>query len=284
MVTTLREALRETTQRLRLGGIEAASFEAAQLVGWACGVSAERARTGDDPVSRDRAEQLGRAVKRRTEGEPLQYIIGRWSFMGLEFIVTPDVLIPRPDTETVVESLLPAARGIKSPRVLDLCCGSGCIGISMCALVPRCTAVMCDISPAALEIARRNAELNCVNRRVETVIVDVRAPVWESEPGKFDIIVSNPPYIPTEEIDTLQRELAFEPRIALDGGEDGLDFFRAIIKNFPTLLKKGGLLAFECGAGQDGTVAAMMEGAGFSDVHISPDLNGIGRLIYGKSL
>lgn len=204
-------------------------------------------------------EALENALNRRILREPLQYIIGRWDFYREEYFVSPACLIPRSDTEIIVDHLVKALP--KNARFLDLCTGSGCIAISIAKNRPDTTAMACDISNDALAIAKKNAEHNGV-ATVEFFHGDVTAPCTLNE--KFDCIVSNPPYIRSKVVDELEEELMHEPRIALDGGDDGMDFYRAIVENYTHLLKDGGFFAFEMGYDQRDDAAMLAEKHGFA--------------------
>ncbi len=190
-------------------------------------------------------EELENALARRINREPLQYIIGRWEFYKEEYFVTPDCLIPRSDTEVLVEWLVKNLP--KNAHFLDLCTGSGCIAVSTAKNRPDVVGKACDISRGALALAEKNALHNGVST-VEFFCCDVTKKSELSE--KFDLIVSNPPYIKTAVVDTLEKELFHEPRIALDGGVDGMDFYRAIVENFCENLGENGVFAFEMGYDQ----------------------------------
>lgn len=211
----------------------------------------------------DFEERAMALIRRRAAGEPAAYITGGWEFMGLPMIVNPDVLIPRIDTETVAEAALRAVEKLERPRVLDLCTGSGCIGIALAAKLVAARVVLADKSGAALKTARQNTLLNRVSSRCICMEADAfKAP--GAMFADFDLIVSNPPYIPAEDILGLDVSVKdFEPHLALDGGEDGLDFYRAICENWKSALKPGGWLVFECGIGQSEAVRTIGECAGF---------------------
>ncbi len=206
---------------------------------------------------------LRAAVDRRCAREPLQYILGKWAFFREEYFVSPDCLIPRADTEVLVEHLVKTLPN--GARVLDLCTGSGCIAISLLKNRPDCSGAAVDISEKALALAKKNAAHN-----------GVTLPLFEANVTKpsdfdetFDCIVSNPPYIRTAVVDTLDAEVLCEPRIALDGGEDGMDFYRAIVRNFARNLKAGGFFAFEFGYDQktDAATLAAAEDLAFSEIY-----------------
>ncbi len=214
-------------------------------------------------------------VKKRAERVPLQYITGTQEFMGLEFKLNPNVLIPRQDTETLVE----AALKVQKPgmRVLDLCTGSGCIIISLKHLADGITGVGSDVSKQALITARENAKINNVD------VEWVRSDLFTNISGAFDMIVSNPPYIPSRVIDTLMPEVRdFEPVEALDGHEDGLFFYEKILQECDLFLNPGGYLMFEIGYDQGEAVSARMQKAGFREIHVIRDLSGNDRVVCGR--
>lgn len=212
---------------------------------------------------------------------PLQYIIGREKFFGLDFVVNEDVLIPRPETETLVEAAIDLTNAIPDTQyaILDLCTGSGNIAISLTKSIANCRIVASDISPEALSVARENARLNGVLDR----IVFKESDLFCGIDGKFDVIVSNPPYIAQYEFETLQREVLKEPRLALDGGVDGLDFYRRIFSVAPRYLKMGGHCIVEIGFGQLPAVKNIVEGTNFFKVvEARPDQYGIDRIVIAK--
>lgn len=207
--------------------------------------------------------RLEELVSRRKSGEPLQYILGKWEFMGLPFYTRPCALIPRQDTETLCEEAL----SIGGKTLLDLCCGTGCIGVSL-AKLGGFEVTFGDISPDCLALARENAALNGVPGSF--VLTDM----FGNISGSYDMICVNPPYIPTSELASLQAEVKREPRLALDGGADGLDFYRRISRDYAAHLNPGGTLLMEIGAGQAADVAEM-----FSKAEIIKDICGIERVV-----
>ena len=225
---------------------------------------------------------MSRAVRRLLDGEPLAYVLGEWEFYGLPLRVTPDVLIPRDDTCAVAELAIRKALFLEQdPRILDLCCGSGCIGLAIASRVKDAKVTLADLSMEALAVAKENTGLNRLGGRVRCIQADAmqKAPAFL---GKYDMIVSNPPYIPDGDIaglDTSVRD--YEPHMALKGGADGLDFYRAIAKQWRGALCVGGKLLFEVGVGQADAVLRIMRGEGFGDLEITPDLNGIPRVVEG---
>lgn len=216
------------------------------------------------------------SLKRRCRREPIQYITGFQEFYGFEFEVTPDVLIPRPETELLVEYGSRALETSKDKHFLEVGVGSGCVSIAILKMVPdsRCTAV--DISPQAIEVARRNAISHGVPDRIELIQSDL----FEAVEGSFDVLISNPPYIPRRDLAGLMAEVRdFEPHSALDGGEDGLQVIRRLAEGAPAYLRKGGSIFIEVGAGQASAVASLLENGPFSGVSITKDLAGIGRMV-----
>lgn len=222
-------------------------------------------------VSEAEISQLEAALSRRIAGEPLQYILGKAWWMGLCLRVDRRVLIPRQDTETLAELALQFLRPIPSPRVLDLCTGSGAIGLCIARCRPDARVTLADISSEALQVARENARL--LGAQVETMQGDLFAPLAGRE---FDLIACNPPYIPTGEIGGLQAEVQKEPRLALDGGADGLDFYRRIAEEAPRYLAGGGYLLLEVGIGQAEAVVALVGGEAVRD------LNGVERVVWTR--
>lgn len=234
-------------------------------------------------TSRELEEKVLGYLNRRLKGEPLAYIAGAWEFYGLPMIVSPDVLIPRMDTEVLVDTALSYGRlrGRKI-RVLDLCCGSGCIACAVAAKLDSASVIAADISPAALEICRKNISLN----RLTSKIVPVRADATDWPPqhtGGFDMILSNPPYIATHELIELDSSVRdYEPLSALDGGSDGLDFYRAIIKHWTVTLRPNALMIFEVGEGQADAVKQMLLDAEFVSVDSRKDTLGVERVVIGQ--
>ncbi len=233
----------------------------------------------DHALSHGQLVRLESMLDRRTSGEPVQYILGNADFMGMRFEVTPDVLIPRQDTETLAEAALIDLRARPGePALLDLCAGSGCIGLSLASLAPDARVTLSDISREALDVVKRNA--HALGVRVELRHGDLFAAVGRE---RFDVIASNPPYIPRQELAGLQREVRFEPRLALDGGEDGLDFYRRIARDAAAHLNSGGAIFLEVGIGEAAAVLALMK------QHLScleagtiRDLNGVERVVFAK--
>ena len=283
MATTYNNLYLDARSRLRKAGVEGAQLEARELVCFASGKTREQlyrdmALYAPDPVE----EKLAALVERRLAGEPVAYLIGEWEFYGLTLDVTPDVLIPRMDTEVLAERAILLARAAgEGARVLDLCAGSGCVGLAVAANVPTCRVVLADVSEAALKICKGNVRRNELNARVTCVQADALqkpdAALWD-----FDVIACNPPYIPTGDLAGLDVSVRdYEPRSALDGGADGLDFYRAIAAQWGSALRLGGSLLFEVGINQAMDVAALLEGSGFEDIQSTQDTQGIPRVVEG---
>lgn len=252
---------KEICNALMAAGIDSAAREAAMLLSFYCSVPESEIifRKNEDFES----AELMAAVEKRCMHYPLQYIFGEWYFCGEVYEVNENCLIPREDTERLVEKaaeLLPVGA-----RFIDLCTGSGCIAISLLAKRRDLEGVCVDVFPETLALAKKNAERNCVSDRLSFVLSDVLDGEFMSELGSFDAIISNPPYIPTEVVDSsLAAELSHEPRAALDGGHDGLIFYRKLISEYGKYLADGGKMLFEIGFDQGESVSALAEADGYS--------------------
>lgn len=222
-------------------------------------------------------------VRRALQGEPLAYILGQWDFCGMTLTVTPDVLIPRDDTMAVTELAMKKALFLEqNPRILDLCAGSGCIGLAIAHRVKDARVTLGEWSPAAIQVAKRNIVDQKLSGRVSCMRVDAMKPA-SSFLGTFDLIVSNPPYVTKAEMQTLQPSVCdYEPHMALDGGEDGLDFYRAIVKNFTPALKSGGYLCFEFGMGQEDAVGRILEENNYEVLQWKQDSGEITRAVLAQ--
>lgn len=234
-------------------------------------------------ASEEEVERMESGVVRLLKGEPLAYVLGEWEFYGLKIHVTPDVLIPRDDTCAVAQLAMGQALFLpESPRILDLCTGSGCIGLALASRIKDARVTLADISKEALAVAKKNAALNKLSSKVSCVQSDALG-----EPaaflGKFDMIVSNPPYIDSREMQELPDSVAnFEPHLALFGGEDGLDFYRAIAKNYKAALKPGGYLCFEYGDTQGDDVCAILKENGYTILDRTRDYNDRERAVLAQ--
>ena len=285
MATTYNDLYLEIRRQLKAAGVEAATLEARELVCFGSGKTREAFyRDSALYVGPQTEEQIRRLVRRRLAGEPVAYLIGEWDFYGLTLDISEAVLIPRGDTEVLAREAIAYLRTLGSCRVLDLCAGSGCIGLAAAANVPEARVLLGDVSEAAVRVCRQNIRRCQLSGRVSTMVLDAR----EKPPaaiGEFDCLVSNPPYIPTGDIPGLDVSVRdYEPRLALDGGSDGYDFYSAILRGWPAVLRTGGRLYFEVGIGQADTVLRMMRAHGFGDINVVEDTGGIPRVVYGTYL
>ncbi len=231
----------------------------------------------NDPTSSDVRLHFDVIVQRRLAGEPIQYISGETEFYGLPFRVTPAVLIPRPETEHLVEEVLKRAAQFPHPRIIDIGTGSGCIAVALAAHLPHAAITAIDLSAEALTVACENAALNGVADRIRFLQGDLLAPVASEQ---FELIVSNPPYVPEIDRETLSVEVReHEPALALFAGPDGLDIYRRIIPAAHAALVPGGWLLVEIGYGQEAAVRALLTAAGFQSIEVHPDLQGIPRVV-----
>ncbi|MBK7074311.1 MAG: peptide chain release factor N(5)-glutamine methyltransferase [Myxococcales bacterium] len=251
-----------TTKRFTDAGVVGARLEAQVLLAHALGCTRMQLYTGfDRPLGEEELASARGLIKRRLGGEPLAYLVGEQEFWSRTFEVSPDVLIPRSDTETVVQAVLDrlGADKARPRRGLDLCTGSGILAITLARELPGLTMVATDVSTAAAAVATRNVARHQVGERVEVRVGDLWAPVGDEA---FDLIVSNPPYIRQAELAGLDREVQREPRLALDGGADGLGFYRRIVAGLAARLAPGGWIAVEHGHDQGPDVAALLDASG----------------------
>ena len=284
ILKTLNELYLGARRKLREAGISGYDLEARLLTAAASHRTKEQLLRDRHHYDTDGSYEaaLNALIERRLKGEPIAYILGEWEFYGLPLDITPDVLIPRVDTEVLVDAALEYIRKLpKAARVLDLCTGSGCVGLAIAAHTADARVLLADISPAALRVCRRNIIRNNLIRRVTTMEIDA----LKSPPlliGSFDAIVCNPPYIPSGDIAWLDESVrGYEPASALDGGEDGLLFYRGIVPKWKETLSEGGLLAFECGAGQAPAVAEILRVNGLEEIRTYKDTLGIERVVAG---
>lgn len=282
MATTYNNLYLDLRAELRAAGVEEATQSARELVCSACGKTKEELIRDGSLYASPEVERAAAALAQRLlGGEPVAYLVGEWEFFGLPLDISPAVLIPRPDTEVLAEQAIEKAKEFGACRVLDLCAGSGCIGLAVAANVPECHVLLGEIDLEALKVCRQNARRNNLAGRVTSIQLDAREKPSRSL-GEFQVLVSNPPYIPTKDIDTLDASVRdHEPHLALDGGEDGLDFYRAICTKWRDVLCENGRLLFEVGIGQADDVLRLMRQSGFGDVQILKDLHGIPRVVYG---
>lgn len=281
MVKKYGELYLEARRALRVTEGENASFIARELLSFASGKSSAALMADRELYASEETAAMVQAYTARiVRGEPLAYLLGKWSFYGMELTVTPDVLIPRDDTMAVTELAIETLRTMEPPqRVLDLCTGSGCIGLAIAHQVESARVTLADVSPAALKIAKKNLSDWKLTGRVNALQADVREPApkfW----GQFDLIVSNPPYITAQEMKALDRSVReHEPHLALEGGEDGLDFYRAIVQNYADSIRPGGWFCFEFGFRQHAQVGTILTDAGFRNLRFVKDGAGLIRAV-----
>lgn len=284
MALTYNNLYLDIRQSLRAIGVDAAPLEARELLCLATGKTQEELQRDSSLYVPEQIEaRVKNFMERRLAGEPIAYLLEEWEFYGMTLDISPDVLIPRPDTELLAERAIACAQATgEGARVLDLCTGSGCIGLAIAAQVPTCRSVLVDVSPGAIRIAKQNIRRNGLVSRVTCFPGDATQPP-DATLWKFDVIVCNPPYIPTEDLETLDVSVrAYEPILALDGGTDGLDFYRSIVVHWTKILRPNGMLLFEVGIGQADAVADMMCAVGYEGVTIYHDLAGIARVVEGR--
>lgn len=280
---TIEELYKKAKYVLQKAGIEDPAFDALCLIEKVFGYNRTMLIAKGDVVATHKQEQeFNGLVTRRADFEPLQYILGSWNFMGYDFNVGAGVLIPREDTSEVVTLCLEQAKNYKNPKILDLCAGSGAISVVLSKEILNADVTAVELSEEAFPYLLKNIQQN--NAKVKAVKGDIFKCIDDFENGSFDIIVSNPPYIIRDEIKTLQKEVQLEPTMALDGGVDGYDFYRFIVKNWSCKLKKNGSMAFELGEGQLDTVKKLMENENYGIFKEKIDLGNIQRAIIGTLL
>ncbi|MCR5121985.1 MAG: peptide chain release factor N(5)-glutamine methyltransferase [Ruminococcus sp.] len=279
---TYNDIILSLESKLSGAGITNSHWEARELAGCALGFNCRGRFDGGKLADPAQVKACAMLLARRMRGEPLQYIIGEWDFCGESFDVGPGVLIPRSDTETLIDEAVKAMKGCSDLTVADLCAGTGCIGITLARLLD-CAQVFClEKHEAAFDYLTKNI------KRRESLCKPIQADVLDPESLIFvpmcDLIISNPPYINAEDMKKLQKEVTFEPREALDGGEDGFDFYRGITRLWKKKLKPGGVMIFEIGAGQEDEVMEIMITSGLKDVRVRRDMAGINRCVIGKNI
>lgn len=282
MAITYNDLYLDVRRQLRENGVEAATLEARELVCFGTGKSREElSRDSRLYASPEREAQVRQLVERRMAGEPVAYLIGEWEFYGLPLDISEDVLIPRADTEVLAEQAIAYIQTLGECRVLDLCAGSGCIGLAIASQAEQARVVLGELMDSALKICRQNIRRNGLSGRVAPVQADALQKPPRSL-GEFHCIVSNPPYIPTGDIAGLEISVRnYEPYLALDGGMDGLDFYRSIVQDWREALVPGGRLYFEVGLGQADAVLRLMRSQGFGDLQIVKDHHKIPRVVLG---
>ncbi len=259
--------------------IESSQFEAMCIVEHIFGEKLQKLLIDRTPVSQEQIVNANNIAYRRCQGEPLQYLLGKWEFYGLEYYVGEGVLIPRQDTETLVDTVLNMQLP-DNPRILDLCSGSGCIAITLALNIDNADVTAVEISEKAIGYINKNRRYNHAD--IKVIQGDVLETKTADSFSDIDVIVCNPPYLTAEDMKNLQREVTFEPKKALFGGNDGLDFYRSITRIWKKTLKENGVIAYEIGMGQENDVCQILENNGFTDINTENDLCGITRVVYGR--
>lgn len=273
---SISRALREGTKRLHEAAVAEPRREAGSLLAHVLGRDQSFIIAhAEELLSDEQGEALQFLIERRASGEPLQYITAQQEFFKLDFEVTPDVLIPRPETELIVETALELLQNDPEAYFADIGTGSGCIAISLLQDLPGARAIATDVSPAALRVAQRNAERHGVKDRLVLLESDCFSALNAN--ASFTLIASNPPYVSEDELKTVQREVSYEPRAALAAGSDGLSVIRRLVREAPPFLRPGGYFVFEIGFGQSDAVERLVDQSAWKLVEIREDLQGIPR-------
>ncbi len=272
---TVAEIYSKAKQKLKQSGIEDYSYEAKLILEFVLGKK-DLLLYAESQITEYQVKQIEEIIKKRQNRYPLQYILGEWDFYKYTFKVGEGVLIPRSDTEILVEKAVEFLKGVQNPQVLDLCAGSGCIGISIAKDFPHSFVTLVEKFDNALKYLNQNIKLNDA-QNTKVLKGDIFG--LDGADAQYDLIVSNPPYIPLREMDIISPETVYEPETALLGGEDGLVFYRAIINNYKKSLKLGGMLGFEVGINEDTAVSELLKNAGFKQITVTKDLNGINRVV-----
>ena len=282
MAITYNDLYLEIRRQLRAADSGDPTLEARELVAFACGKTKEELLRDSRLYVTPEVEARVRAlVQRHLDGEPTPYLIGEWEFYGLPLDISRDVLIPRPDTEVLAGLAIDFVKTQGACRVLDLCAGSGCIGLAVASQCPESRVVLGELSEGALRICRQNIRRNGLSGRVVPMQMDALA-APPAQLGEFRCLVSNPPYIPAGDIPGLDPSVRdYEPHMALDGGADGLDFYRNLAREWKNALTVGGKIFLEVGIGQADDVLRLLRAQGFGDLEITKDLNGIPRVVHG---
>ena len=282
MAITYNDLYLDIRRRLRAADSGDPTLEARELVAFACGKTKEELlRDGRLYVTPEVEARVRALVQRHLDGEPTAYLIGEWEFYGLPLDISRDVLIPRPDTEVLAGLAIDFVKTQGECRVLDLCAGSGCVGLAVASQCPGSRVVLGELSEGALRICRQNIRRNGLSGRVVPMQMDALAPP-PAQLGEFRCLVSNPPYIPAGDIPGLDPSVRdYEPHMALDGGADGLDFYRNLAREWKNALTVGGKIFLEVGIGQADDVLRLLRSQGFGDLEITKDLNGIPRVVHG---
>lgn len=280
---TNKELYLKGKKKLIQAGTESPAFDAVCLFEHCTGLDRQALiMQGENEASKNQEEEYLSCIKRRSEKEPLQYIIGKWEFKDCTFLVGEGVLIPREDTETAVNKAMELLKGRKDPIIADLCAGSGAIAVSLGAGIPKSTVTAVELSDEAFSYLQKNIQLNNV-KNVKAVKADVLNKL-DIDDESLELLISNPPYIKREELDFLQEEVKKEPSMALDGGEDGCFFYREIIKNHQRLIKHGGYIVFEVGENQYAYVEQLLLDNGFKNIGHCRDLGNTERCVFATRI
>lgn len=278
----VREALNMGQKQLYEAGIANPALDSQLILSHVLGTNRLNLLVYDKVnLTKQQQECYGILLSQRCQFVPIAYIIGRKEFYGLNFYIKTGVLIPRPETEFVVEETLKAAGTISYPVIADLCCGSGAISVAIAVNNNKAKIYAIEISDIACEVARFNINAHDVKDRVSLFKGDLWTPLEERKIRELDIIVSNPPYIPSQELKNLPKDVKNEPRLALDGGSDGLEFYHRIVSRAPEFLKPGGRIIFEIGWNQASDVKSILEKSGFKQIKVRKDYAGFDRIITG---
>lgn len=276
---TIFEAYNNIKKELKNAGIDDDVFEAKQIIKYITGYNNSQILSNySNELTEFQKNNLTAIMKQRLIHYPLQYILGRWDFYGRSYKVGPGVLIPRQDTETVIDVCLEVLKDAEKPKILDICAGTGCIGLTLAAETENSSVTLLEKYEEAARYLRENIKNNAPEN-AKLILADVFDGAAKDE--KYDLIVSNPPYIKAEDIKNLQAEVKYEPETALAGGKDGLDFYRFIAKEYKECLRSGGALVFEIGFDQGEAVKALMEAEGFNDIKIVKDYSENDRVVFG---
>lgn len=284
MTITYHDLFATIRKALQAAGVEAAQLETREILCVASGKTGEELYRDFSLYTTDAiAERSLALLARREKGEPIAYLVGEWSFCGLPFDVSPAALIPRVDTEMLAQLAVNRLEAVPGhSRVLDLCAGTGCVGLTAAAQVKTARAVLVDLSDGALDLCKRNIRRHRLTGRAVYLKGDALQPPSHAL-GQFDVLVCNPPYIATGDLGGLDASVKdFEPLMALDGGEDGLDFYRAVTTLWKPAIKPGGHLLYEVGIGQAEDVAWLLVRAGYENIRITRDTGGIDRVVEGQ--
>ncbi len=266
-------------KKLTEAGAESPAFDASELISFVLNTPYSPALDKEKELTAEELNTLISYAERRSKGEPLQYILGQWEFYGFPFKVGKGVLIPRDDTEVALRAAFPHLDNTDKPKILDLCAGSGTLSVTLKKLYTEAEVTAVELSEDAFYYLKENAKLNETD--INLINGDIFNVYEKFADRYFDLIISNPPYLTTDELSSMQKELYFEPTMALDGGEDGLDFYRRIIPLYSPKLKVGGQLIFELDGNEAEYTKSLMEAENYNDIEIFDDLGGIHRAIKG---